>query len=299
MKRDVAEFVSKCLTCQQVKMEHERPTGLLQNLSIPAWKWEHITMDFVVGLPKCFRCFDSISVIVDRLTKSAHFLPVRATYTTDKYARLYMEEIIKLHGGPVSIVSVRDPKFTSRFWVSLQNALGTSLKFSTAFHPQTDGQSERTIQTLEDMLRGCVIDFKCAWDSYLLGIEFAYNNSFQASIGMAPYEALYGRRYRTPLCWSEVGERQILGPELVQQASEGVALIRDRLRIAQSRQKSYADTRRRELEFDVGDLVFLKVSPWRGAVRIRGRGKLSPRYMGPFEIVEKIGSSAYRLLLPA
>ena len=150
-------------------------------------------------------------MIVDRLTKSAHFLLVKVTYTTDKYARLYIAEIIKLHGVPVSIVSDRDKKSTSRFWVSLQTALGTSLKFSTTFHPQTDGQSEKTIQILEDMLRGCVIDFKGAWDDYLPLVEFAYNNSFQSSIGMAPYEALYGRRCRTPLCWSEVGEMQILG----------------------------------------------------------------------------------------
>ena len=124
--------------------------------------------------------------------------------------------------------------FTSRFWVSLQTTLGTSLKFSTAFHPQTDGQSERTIQILEDMLRGCVIDFRGVWDDYLPLVEFAYNNSFQSSIGMAPYEALYGRRCRTPLCWSEVGERQLLGPELIQQASYGVKLIRERLRVSQS-----------------------------------------------------------------
>ena len=163
MKKDIAEFVAKCLTYQQVKIEHQRPAGLLQSLPIPVWKWEHITMDFVVGFPRCTRGFDSIWVIMDRLTKSAHFLPVKATYSTDKYAKLYMDEIIKLRGGPVSIVSDRDPKFTSRFWVSLQTSLGTSLKFSTAFHPQTDGQSERTIQILEDMLRGYVIDFRGAW----------------------------------------------------------------------------------------------------------------------------------------
>ena len=182
-------------------------------------------MDFFVGLPRCTRGFDSIWVIVDRFTKSAHFLLVKVTYSTDKYAKLYVAKIIKLHGVPVSIVSDRDPKFTSQFWVSLQTALGTSLKFSTAFHPQTDGQSERTIHILEDMRRGCVIDFRGAWDDYLPLVEFAYNNSFQSSIGMAPYEALYGRRCRTPLCWSEVGERQLLGPESVQQASDGVKLI--------------------------------------------------------------------------
>ena len=223
-------------------------------------------MDFIVGLPKSSNGFDSIWVIVDRLTKYAHFLPVRVTYTSDKYAQLYIEEIIRLHGVPVSIVSDRDPKFTSRFWHSLQTALGTSLKFSTTFHPQTDGQSERTIQTLEDMLRGCVLDFRGSWNDYLPLVEFAYNNSYHSSIGMAPYEALYGRRCRTPLCWSEVGERQILGPELIQLTSDGVKLIREQLRIAQSRQKSYADNRRRDLEFEIGDFVFLKVSPWKGVV---------------------------------
>ena len=135
MKKDIAEFVAKCLTCHQVKTEHQRPAGLLQSLPIPVWKWEHITMDFVVGLPRCTRGFDSIWLIVDRLTKYAHFLPVKATYSTDKYAKLYIAEIIKLHGVPMSIISDRDPKFTSRFWVSLQTALGTSLKFSTTFHP--------------------------------------------------------------------------------------------------------------------------------------------------------------------
>ena len=142
---DIAEFVSKCLTCQQVKIEHQRPAGLLQSLPIPIWKWEHITMDFVVGLPRYTRGFDSIWVIVDRLTKSAHFLPVKVAYTTGKYANLYVAKIVKLHGVPVSIVSDRDPKFTSRFWGSFQAPLGTYLKFSTVFHPQTDGQSERTI----------------------------------------------------------------------------------------------------------------------------------------------------------
>ena len=167
MKSDVANFVARCLTCQQVKVEHKRPVGLLQSLPIPEWKWEHITMDFFVGFPKCNRGFDSIWVIVDRLTKYAHFLPVIVTYNTDRYAKLYLAEIVKLHGVPISIFSDRDPKFTSRFWRSLQTALGTSLKFSTAFHPQTDGQSERTIQTLEDMLRGCMLDFKGSWDDYL------------------------------------------------------------------------------------------------------------------------------------
>ena len=230
MKRDIAEFVAKCLVCQQVKIEHQRPAGLLQPLPIPEWKWEHITMDFVTGLPRTPKGHDAIWVIVDRLTKSAHFLPIKTTFSMEKYARLYIDEIIKLHGTPVSIISDRDPRFTSRFWPSLQNALGTTLKFSTAFHPQTDGQSERTIQTLEDMLRACVLDFQGSWEDYLTLIEFAYNNSFQSTIGMAPYEALYGRKCRSPICWEEVGERKLFGPEIIEITTDKVKMIRERIK---------------------------------------------------------------------
>ena len=233
MKRDIAEFVSRCLTCQQVKFEHQKPTRLLQSLLIPQWKWERITMDFVVGLPRCRSCHDTIWVIVDRLTKSAHFLPIRNSDSLAKLAQLYVREIIILHGTPVSIVSDRDPRFTLRFWPSLQNALGTRLYFSTAFHPQTDGQSERTIQTLEDILRACVMEFRGSWDTHLPLMEFAYNNSYQASIGMSPYEALYGRKCRTPVCWDEVGERKLVGPEIVQVTCDKIKVIRDRLKISQ------------------------------------------------------------------
>ena len=156
-------------------------------------------MDFVVRLPRTRAGFDAIWVIVDKLTKSAHFLLVRTKFSLDCLAELY-NEIVRLHGVPVTIVSDRDPRFTSRFWPKLQNALGSTLHFSTAFHLQTDGQSERTIQTLEDMLRTCVLDFKGYWVKYLPLVEFAYNNSFQASIGMTSYEALYGRKCRIPIC---------------------------------------------------------------------------------------------------
>ena len=160
MKREIAEFVSKCLTCQQIKIEHQKPVGLLQPLSIPEWKWERITMDFVTGFPRTKRGHDVIWVIVDRLTKLAHFIATNNTYSLERYAQLYVVEIVRLHGAPVSIVSDRDPRFTSRFWSKLQDAMGTRLHLSTAFHPQTDGQSKRTIQTLEDMLRACVMEFK-------------------------------------------------------------------------------------------------------------------------------------------
>ncbi|GJW55496.1 putative reverse transcriptase domain-containing protein [Tanacetum coccineum] len=246
MKRDIATYVSKCLTCAKVKAEHQRPSGLLQQPEIPEWKWENITMDFITKLPRTRNGHDAIWVVVDRLTKSAHFLAIREDYSTEKLARLYTDEIVARHGVPVSIISDRDARFTSRLWQTFQKALGTRLDMSTAYHPQTDGQSERTIQTLEDMLRACVIDFGGSWD----------------------------------------------------ETTDKVVVIKERLQAARDRQKSYADNRRKPLEFEVGDRVMLKVSPWKGVVRFGKKGKLAPRYVGPFEILERIGPVAYRLRLP-
>ncbi|KAK8609334.1 hypothetical protein V6N13_061783 [Hibiscus sabdariffa] len=298
MKKDISDYVARCLTCQQVKAEHQHPSGLLQPIRIPEWKWDRITMDFVTGLPLTPSKKDLVWVIVDRLTKSAHFIPVRTNYTVDKLAKLYISEIVRLHGVPLSIISDRDPKLTSRFWHALHDALETSLNFSTAFHLQTDGQSERVIQILEDMLWGCVIDFRGSWEDFLPLTEFAYNNSYQASIRMAPYEALYGRRCRTPICWAELYDRKILGPELIQETEDTVRLIRDRLKQAFDRQKSYADRRRKDIEFAVGDRVFLKVSPWKKVLRFGRKGKLSPKFIGPYRILERVGTVAYRLELP-
>ena len=298
MKKDIAIFVSKCLTCQQVKAEHRKPGGKLQPLPIAEWKWNHITMDFVTGLPRSPKGKDSVWVIVDRLTKSAHFLLVKTIDSTEALGKLYVQEIVKLHGIPLSIVSDRDSKFTSKLWGSLQRALGTELNFSTAFHPQTDGQSERTIQILEDMLRACVLDSHGSWEDYLALAEFAYNNSFQSSIKMAPFEALYGRPCRSPLCWTEVGETVLLGPDYIQETTEKIKLIKQHLLTAQTRQRNYADRRRRPLEFMVGDFVFLKVSPRKGVQRFGKSGKLAPRFVGPFEILERIGEVAYKVALP-
>ncbi|MCO6517008.1 MAG: hypothetical protein J6586_11060, partial [Snodgrassella sp.] len=190
------------------------------------------------------------------------------------------------------------PTFTSKFWESLQTAMGTQLRFSTAYHPQTDGQSERTIQILEDMMRACALDFGGSWSKYLPLMEFAYNNSYQATIGVAPYEMLYGRKCRSPIHWDETGERSYLGPELVQKTNEAIQKIRARMLTSQSRQTSYANLKRRGVEFQVGDLVFLRVSPLKGVKRFGVRGKLSPRFIGPFEILERVGEVAYRLALP-
>ncbi|GJZ66131.1 putative reverse transcriptase domain-containing protein [Tanacetum coccineum] len=237
----------------------------------------NITMDFVTKLPKSSQGYDTIWVIVDRLTKSAIFTPMRETDSMEKLARMYLKEVVTRHGIPVSIICDRDPRFASNFWRSLQKTLGTSLDMSTAYHPQTDGQSERTIQTLKDMLRACVIDFGNGWVRHLPLVEFSYNNSYHASIKAAPFEALYGRKCRSPVCWAE---------------------IKQRIQASRDRQKSYANLKLKPMEFQVGDRVMLKVSPWKGVVRFGKRGKLKPRYVGPFKVLEKVRSIAYKLELP-
>ncbi|CAA7037527.1 unnamed protein product [Microthlaspi erraticum] len=230
--------------------------------------------NFVLGL-QISRTFDAIWVIVDRLTKSAHFLAIKKTDGAAVLARKFVREIVRLHGVPASIVSDRDPRFTSEFWRAFQAEMGTKVHLSTAYHPQTYGQSERTIQTLEDLLRMCVLDWGGHWADHLSLVEFAYNNSFQASIGMAPFEALYGRPCRTPLCWTQVGERSMYGATYVQETTEKVRVVRLNMKEAQDRQKSYADRRRRELEFQVGDRVYLKMAMLRGPNRSIAENKLS------------------------
>ena len=186
----------------------------------------------------------------------------------------------------------------SRIWDHLQQALGTQLAFNTAYHPQTDGQTERVNQILEDMLRACVLTYGSSWEESLPYAEFAYNNSYQASLQMAPFEALYGRRCRTPLNWSETGDSRIFGPDMLKEAEEKVKQIRDRLKTAQSRQKSYYDQKHREVSFEPGDSVYLRVSPMRGLQRFKIKGKLAPRFIGPFCVKARRGTVAYQLDLP-
>ncbi|GJS35200.1 putative reverse transcriptase domain-containing protein [Tanacetum coccineum] len=261
MKADIATYVSKFLTCAKVKAEHQRPSGLLVQPTIPKWKWDNIMMDFITKLPKSSQGFDTIWVIVDRLTKFAHFLPTRENDLLDKLLRLYLNRIVVRHEIHVSIICDHDGRFTSNFWRSFQKALGTDLSMSTAYHLETDGQSERTIQTLEDMLRACVIDFGKCRVKHLPLAKFSYNNSYHASIKAAPYEALYGQKCRSPVCWAEVGEAQLTGPEMIQETTEKIILIKQRIQAAQDRQKSYADLKRKPMEFKVRDRVMIKVSP--------------------------------------
>nr|GFB73562.1 putative reverse transcriptase domain-containing protein [Tanacetum cinerariifolium] len=216
----------------------------------------------------------------------------------DKLTRIYLEEVVTRHGIPVSIISDRDPRFASNFWRSFQNALGIRLDMSTAYHPETNGQSERTIQTLEDMLRACAIDFGKGWVNHFPLVEFSYNNSYHATIKAAPFEALYSRKCRSPVCWTKLREAQILGPELIQETTKKIVQIKQRMQAARDRQKNYADLKRKPMEFQVEDKVMLKVSPWKGVVRFGKRGKLNPRYVGPFKVLERVGDVAYKLDLP-
>src|ERR1041385_6234984 len=245
MRKDIAYYVACCDICNRVKAEHQKPVVLLQPLQVPHWKWDDICMDFIVGLPKTNRGHDSIWVIVDMLTKVAHFISVRTTYQDDQLAELYMSRIVSLHGIPRTITSDRGSVFTSAFWLRLHQALGTTLKHSTAYHPQTDGQIERVNQILEDMLRACVLAYGSKLEDCLPYAEFSYNNSYQASLKMSPFEALYGRKCRTPLNWSQTGDSCLFGTNLMLKAEKQVKEIRARLKAAKSRQKSYYDTKHR------------------------------------------------------
>ncbi|GJX88109.1 putative reverse transcriptase domain-containing protein [Tanacetum coccineum] len=262
MKAKIATYVNKCLTYARVKAECQKPSCLLVQPVIPVWKWENITINFVTKFPKTSSGQDAIWVIVDRLTKSAYFLPTKETDSMEKLTRQYLKEVVSRHGVP------------------------------------TDGQSERTIQTLEDMLRACMIDFGKGWDRHLPLVEFSYNNSYHTSIKVELFEALYGRKCRSLVYWAELEDAQLTSPEIIHETTKKIIQIKKRIQAARDRQKSYADRRRKPLEFEVGDKVMLKVSPWKGVIRFVKRGKLNPRYIGPFKVLAKVGTVAYRLELP-
>ncbi|GKA82764.1 putative reverse transcriptase domain-containing protein [Tanacetum coccineum] len=265
---------------------HPGSEKMYQDMKKLYW-WPNMKADIATYVSKCLTCAK---------VKAEHQRPLGLENgPLDKLARLYLNMIVARHEIPMSIIYDRDGRFTSNFWKSFQKALGTDI---TAYHPETDGQSERTIQTLEDMLRACVIDFGKGWVKHLPLVEFSYNNSYHANIKAAPYEALYGQKCRSLVCWAEVGEAQLTGPELIQETIEKIVLIKQRIQATQDRQKSYADLKRKPMEFKVGDRVMLKVSPWKGVVRFGKQGKLNLRYVRPFKVLAKVGKFAYRLELP-
>jgi hypothetical protein len=230
--------------------------------------------------------------IVDRLTKVAQFIPVKTTYSGPQLAELYMSRIVYLHGVPKKIVSDRGTQITLRFWERLHETLDTQLHFSSTYHTQTYSQTKRVNQILEDMMRACALQYGRSWDKSLSYAEFFYNNSYQESLKMATFEVLYGCRCRTLLFWNDTGKQKVFGPDILQEVEKQVPMVRENLRVAQSRQKSYAD-HRRELSFEVGDFVYLKVSPMRGLRCFKVRGKLASRFIGPFKILEKRGEVPY------
>ncbi|WVZ51972.1 hypothetical protein U9M48_003069 [Paspalum notatum var. saurae] len=262
-EESVVEYVAVCDTCRRVKAEHRETCGILE------WKWEEISMDFIVGLPRTQKGYNSIWVVVDRLTKVAHFIPVNTTYLGARLAELYISRIICLHGVHKRIISDRGSQFTSHFW-------------DIAYHPQTDGQTERTNQILEDMLRACAIQYGTSWDKSLPYAKFSYNNSYQASLKKSPFEAPYGERCETPLFWNQTERSECSDPTLSGMLEQQIKMVRENLRVARSKRKSYAD-----------------VSPMRGIRGFNMKGKAAPRYIVPFKIVERKGEVAYKLELPS
>ncbi|KAL4555554.1 hypothetical protein LXL04_038176 [Taraxacum kok-saghyz] len=294
MKRDVARYVEECLTCRKVKAEHQRPHGKLQPLEIPVWKWEHITMDLITKLPKTPRGVDAIWVVVDRLTKSAHFLAIQESSSAEKLAEFMYGRLWQGTGCQFlsSLIETRDlpPGFGGSFRRSWARSYGSVQHFTRRRMVRASVRFRRW--------RTCFVRVRLilggSWDRYLPLAEFSYNNSFHSSIGVPPYEALYGRKCRTPICWGEVGQRVLGSTYIVLKTTEMIQMVREQL----SRQKSYADKRRSDLEFQVGDHVLLKVSPWKRVIRFRKRGKLGPRYIGPYKVIARVGKVAYRLELP-
>jgi hypothetical protein len=241
MKKDVVDYIARCMECQKVKAKHRNPTGLLQPLPIPKKKWEVITMDFIIGLPRTNKKHDLIMVVVDKLAKVAHFVPAKTMHTTVNIGEIFMKGIARLHGIPRKIVSKRDTKFTSNFWRGFLKVFFTNINFKTTYHPQIDGKIERVNRIIEDMMRMYVMNKPSKWEDYLHLVEFAYNNGYQASLRMIPFEALYGRKCDTQVSWDKLTDRVVLGPELLKDMEDQVVKIKHNLKATQDRQKFYAD----------------------------------------------------------
>jgi hypothetical protein len=238
-------------------------------------------------------------VVVDKITEYAHFIPLKTTHKPTYVVDIFMKEVARLHGIPKTIVCDRDPKFTSKFWKGLFKGFGMNLNFSTTYHPESDGKTKRVNRVIEDILRMYVMDKPSKCEDYLHLVEFAYNNGYQESLKMSPFEELYGRKCNTPVSWDNIADRAVVGPELLKEMEEKMLKIKQNLKVAQDRKKRYADKNRTHREFKVGDHVFLKVKANRSSLRLGNCLKLAARFCGPLEILERIGLVAYMLALPA
>eukprot|EP00253_Pinus_taeda_P030645 PITA_30645 len=271
--------------------------GLLQWIVVPKWKWEFISMDFITGLSKILKQHDSIMVIVDRLTKVAHLIPMKSMFSTSDVAQVFIRDVVRLHSVPKNIVSNKDAKFTSKFW-ELISGLGTELTFITAYHLQTDGKIERVNRLLEDKLRMYVMHHQMKWEEYLPLVEFAYNNGYQKSLRMSPFEASYGRSCNTPISWSDLVSRVIIGPNMLANMEQEMQVIKKNIKTAQNRHKSYVDRNRLFKEFQVGENEYMHIKPKKISLRVGSCAKLAPWFCKPFSIIERTGLVAYRLALP-
>ena len=298
LHQDVTSYVQTCEECQRNKASNQRSAGLLQPLEVPSQRWERVSMDFITHLPRTRAGYDSLLVIVNYITKMMILRPTHSTAIAVDTARLFMDSVVRLQGVPRVIVSDRDTRFTSNFWKEICRLMGTSLAMSSGFHPQTDGQTERANRSIEEMMRAYVGRRQNDWDERLGMMEYAYNNSVHSSSGYTPFYLCYGRHPLSPVQLLSQGEsKNATADAFLQQLEEDVTHAMDNLRRAQEKQKQYADKRRRDVEFQVGDEVLLATKTLPVVVAAGGSSKLGPLYCGPFEVIEKY-RTAYKLNLP-
>ena len=300
MDREVKEYVTTCLQCQRDKPSNQAPIGLLQPLPIPERPWSSVSMDLITQLPRTTTGYDAIFVVVCRFTKMVHYIPCVTAVSAPQLAKLFFREVVKHHGMPLNIISDRDPRFTSLFWQGLWRMWGTKLSMSTAYHPQTDGQTERANRTLEDMIRHYVGPDQTDWDEHLPALEFAYNNSKQASTNMTPFQMNNVQQPHLPLTEAMKSKIDCTNPTAIERTElfhKQIKEATEYLKIAQQRQKKYADEHRRDIKFKIGDRVLLSTANLRFIHKDKA-SKLLPKFIGPFTIIKVVSPVAYELQLP-